>query len=298
MGEIAALLTSFCWAFSGIFFTAAGKKVGSLPVNRIRLMLALILFLLTHLIFEGSLIPLDAGKERWFWLALSGISGLVISDSLLFQAFVLMGVRIPVLIMATVPVISSMIAWIFLGEHLSPGVIAGIGLTISGISIVVMERGEGNLAANNRRSYALGILCAFGAAAGQAAGLVLAKLGMAGDFSVLSTVTIRTVVGFVTIWGMALLTGSAGQTFQSMRRFPSAFRNTAIGTVIGPYTGVWLSMVAVRNTYVGIASTLMALSPIILLPIIKFGYKEYVSWRAVLGTILSIAGVTLIFLIK
>ena len=290
MGEIAALLTSFCWAFSGIFFTAAGKKVGSLSVNRIRLMLALVLFLLTHLIIEGSLIPFDAGKERWFWLALSGISGLVISDTLLFQSFVFLGVRIPFLIMATAPVISSMIAWIFLGEHLSTGTIAGICLTISGISIVVMERGEGNLAANHRRSYVLGIICAFGAAAGQATGLVLAKLGMAGDFSVLSAVTIRTVIGFTTIWGIAILTGMPASTFHSMRRFPSAFRNTAMGTVIGPFIGVWLSMMAVQKTFVGIASTLMALSPIILLPIIKFGYKEYVSWRAVLGTILSIAG--------
>ena len=298
MGELAALLTSFCWAGSGIFFTAAGKKVGSMSVNRIRLLLALVLFLIAHLIIEGSLIPLDAGRERWFWLALSGIVGLVISDSLLFQAYVLIGVRIPVLTMAGVPVISSIIAWIFLGERLSLGVITGIAVAISGIMVVVAERGEGNLVADNRRNYIVGILCGFGAAAGQAAGLVLAKQGMAGDYSTLSSVTIRSVVAFATIWMMALLSGQARLTFLQMLRIPAAFRNVAAGTVIGPFIGVWMSMFAVQMTYVGVASTLMALSPVILLPVIKFGYKEYVSRQAVFGTVITIIGVALIFILS
>lgn len=297
MGEIAALLTSFCWAGSGIFFSAAGSKVGSMSVNRIRLLLALFLFMAAHLLFEGSLIPLDASRERWFWLSISGIVGLVISDSLLFQAYVLIGVRIPVLTMAGVPVISSIIAWIFLGERLSLGVITGIAVAIGGIMIVVAERGEGNIVSANRRNYVLGILCGFGAAAGQAAGLVLAKEGMVGEYSTLSAVTIRSVVGFATIWLMAVISGKASLTLNQMRLIPAAFWNVAAGTVIGPFIGVWLSMFAVQKAYVGVASTLMALSPVVLLPVIKYGYKEYVSRQAVFGTIITIIGVALIFIL-
>jgi drug/metabolite transporter (DMT)-like permease len=295
MGEIAAIITAFCWAFSGIFFSAAGKKVGSMTVNRLRLLLAFSMFLVTHFLILGKPLPLDAAPERWFWLSLSAFAGLIIGDSLLFQAFVYLGVRIPSLIMASVPVISTVIAWVFLGERLNFLVVAGICLAVTGLSVVVMERGDGNLAAGNKRDYALGVICGFGGATGQAVGLVLAKQGMAGDFPVLSAVTIRMTVGFVLIWGMALATGSGRMTLMRMKNFPVALRNTAIGTVIGPFIGVWMSLIAIQQTFVGIASTLMALSPVILLPVIKWGYKDKVSSQAVIGTLTSIIGVTIIF---
>lgn len=296
MGEIAALLTSFCWAFSSIFFTAAGQRIGSLAVNRMRLLSATLLFLATHLAFTGRLLPLDAGGERWLWLVLSGLAGLVFGDTLLFQAFVYIGVRIPTLVMASVPVISAITAWAFLSERLELAVIAGIALAVAGISIVVLERSGQSETPKDRRRYLLGVLCALGGATGQALGLVLAKKGLAGDYPVLSGVLIRMLAGLAAIWLMALLSGQARATLQAFWSERQAMRSILCGTLIGPYIGVYLSLVAVQLTYVGIASTLMALAPIILLPIARWGYREQVSGRAVVGTLVSIAGVTIISL--
>lgn len=294
MGEIAALTTAFCWALSSIFFTRGGKEVGSIIVNRIRLIFAVILVVLAHLVLQGTLFPVNAGWQRWLWLGLSGFVGLVVGDTLLFQAYVLIGNRISMLLMAFAPVIGALIAWVFLGEMLTFLQLGGIALAIFGIVIVVLERPNGD-SPHTRRNYLLGILCGLGGALGQAAGLVLAKQGLQGDFPAISGVVIRMTVAMVTIWGLTLSLGQAGKTITAFRNL-KAVRSIASGSLVGPFIGVWLSLVAVQYAKVGIASTLMALTPVILLPIAKWGMKETVTSRAVLGTLVSLAGVTMIIM--
>jgi len=120
IGEIAAVVTAFCWALSSIFFARAGDQVGSVIVNRMRLLFAVILLVVIHFILQGQLIPLNAGLDRWFWLGISGIVGLIIGDACLLQSYVLIGARIATLIMAIVPVISALLAWIFLAMKAAP----------------------------------------------------------------------------------------------------------------------------------------------------------------------------------
>jgi len=296
MGEIAALITSFCWAFSSLFFSTASQKAGSIHVNRVRLAFAVVLFILSHWISQGELLPWQAGFDRWLWLGLSGIVGLVLGDFFLFQAYITIGVRLGTLIMSGVPVISTLAAWIMLGERLSAVKIGGILLTVFGIALVVLERKNGNGQPHDRRAYLVGILFGLGGAIGQAGGLILAKRGLYGDFPSISAVVIRMSVAALTIWLLALFTGQARTTVRQIAQDRSALRLIAFGSLVGPFAGVWLSMVAIQYAYVGIASTLMALTPVILLPIMKWGYKEDISKRAVFGTLLSIAGVAALFL--
>jgi drug/metabolite transporter (DMT)-like permease len=300
MGSIAALVTAACWAATSLFFTAAGKEVGSVVVNRVRLLLAVIFLVLIHWLLTGTLIPLNAGAERWFWLGLSGIIGLVLGDLALFQSYVMIGPRLGTLIMAGNPVIGTLLAWVFLGERLGWLEIAGIFLTVAGITWVVMER-SGGLKADaevhtDRRHFILGVLCAFGGALGQAVGLILAKKGMTGDFPSISGVVIRMVSAAVAIWLMTIISGQARATVQAIRAKLPVLRTLVLGTLVGPVAGVWLSLIAVQLAPVGIASTLMALTPIMLLPFSRWVFQEKVSLRAVAGTLVSIAGVVIIFM--
>src|SRR5678816_2372960 len=120
IGELAALGTSLCFSLSSILFTSSGRELGSILVNRTRLLLAILLVIVLHTILYGQPLPLDAGNERWFWLGLSGFVGLALGDSSLFQAFILIGPRLSMLMMALAPVMSVILAWVFLGEALSP----------------------------------------------------------------------------------------------------------------------------------------------------------------------------------
>ena len=68
------------------------------------------------------------------------------------------------------------------------------------------------------------------------------------------------------------------------------------GSFFGPVFGVTASLFAIQHAEIGVASTLMALPPIIMLPISYFFYKEKLNWQAIVGTLVAIGGVSLLFL--
>lgn len=293
LGEIAGLGTAFCWSFTSIFFTIGGLRVGSAVVNRVRLVIAMILLSATHFILTGHFIPYQAEPFRWFWLGLSGIIGLVLGDAMLFQAFVMIGTRITMLLMSIVPVISALLAWIFLGERLAALEILAIVLTVGGISWVIIDKHQDSATVKGRQLI-LGILLGLGGATGQAVGLLTSKKGLAGDFPALSGNLIRMITAAAVMWIITLIIGKAGVTIKKLQDKKAA-RSIFGGAVFGPFVGVWLSLVAIKYARIGIASTLMALTPILLIPLVRWIFKEKISLNAVIGTIVAVAGAALLF---
>ncbi|MGC9357045.1 MAG: DMT family transporter [Anaerolineae bacterium] len=301
LGETLALTTALLWAFTSVFFTLAGRKVGSHVVNRTRLLLAVPFLSVAHLLTQGNLVPLEAEPRRWLWLGISAIVGLVVGDGLLFYAFTAIGARLSMLLMALNPIIGAIFAWLFLGETLQPMEIIAITLSISGVAWVVMERNRPQLdrtAAHpdsDDGRYLIGVLAGLGGATGQATGLVLSKQGMIGDFPALSASFMRVAVAAAVIWIAALIGREARVSLASLTK-PQTGWLTLGGTLVGPVLGMTLSLASVQMAEVGIASTLMAMSPVLLLPLSHWIFHERITLRAVMGTIVAMAGVTLIFL--
>jgi drug/metabolite transporter (DMT)-like permease len=298
-GELAGLFTSLCWSFTSIFFTLSGRIVGSPIVNRTRLILALVMVAGVHWVTQGQIFPVDAGITRWGWFALSGILGFAIGDACLFQAFVMIGPRLAMLMLSLHPVIGTILAWVLLGETLNAAQLLGIMLAVSGVAWVVTDRHNRNpqnsLADANPRYYVIGILFGLGGALGQATGFVASKQGLAGDFSALSGNIIRLLIATVTIWAFSAMNGSAVKGIQTLRDKPAAIKFIFAGSVAGPFIGVWASLVAVKNAAVGVASTLTSLAPIILIPLSRVFFKEQITLRAIGGTILALAGIVMLF---
>jgi len=294
LGQIAALATAFCWSLTAIFFSYSGRLVGSQVVNRSRLAFAMVFIAITHLFLVGTLLPFDAEPYRWGWLALSSILGLVLGDTFLFQAYVLVGPRLSMLMMSTAPILSSIMAWLVLREALNPYEIVGIVIAVLAIGWVATERQTDQAVVVNKK-YWSGLFLAFLGAFGQAANLVTAKLGMDGDFPTISASAIRIFVAMVLLWTIALLRKEAVQTLNHWRN-KQAFWAIVAGTVVGPFLGIWFSLMAVQLAPVGVAATLMALPPVILIPLGYFIYRERVSRRGVIGTLVAFTGVAIIFL--
>lgn len=301
MGELAALFTSLSWSVTSIQFTLAGRRVGSPVVNRVRLVLALAYLSIAHLIATGVFWPLDASRERWLWLGLSGIIGLVLGDACLFQAYVLIGPRRGQLLMTSVPIISTLLAWLWLGEALTGIELLAMALTIGGIGWVVSERSRrGNSTGvfpgdADRRVYLTGILLGLGGALGQAIGLLFSKKGMEGGFSPLSATIMRILVAVVVIWAIAAVQGRVRPTWRALTD-RVALRFIAGGAFTGPFLGVWSSMIAIQKAPIGVASTLMALPPILLIPLTHWVFGEQITRRAVVGTLVAFSGAALLLL--
>jgi len=298
MGELAALTVSFCWALNSIQFTLAGRKVGSEVVNRIRLLLAVLYLSLAHLLMYGNVWPVHAELFRWGWLGLSGVIGLVIGDGCLFQALLFIGPRRAMLMMTLVPVISILLAWGWLGETLALVEVVAVLLTVTGVAWVVSERErrqEHDTPATSAKHYRWGVLLGFGGALGQALGLVTAKQGIVGGFPPLSATLMRMLVSAAAIWLLALFQGQVRTSLRALGD-KKALLFLVGGSLVGPFLGVWLSIVAVQRAPVGIASTLTALSPIFVIPLERWFFGERVSPRSVAGTVIALAGAAVIFL--
>ncbi|HEX3050553.1 MAG TPA: DMT family transporter [Aggregatilineaceae bacterium] len=297
-GEFAGIGTSVCWSFTSILFTLSGRKVGSQVVNRTRLLMAVLMVSLLHFVTQGAFLPIHAPLWRWGYMGLSGIIGFVLGDAMLFEAFVMIGPRLTMLLMALSPVMGAAIAWIFLGEELAALEIVGILLAVSGVAWVVTAPRDGKqtgLPEMPRRFYVMGVLLGLGAALGQAGGLVFSKLGLRDDFPALSGNMMRLVVASVTIWLITLFQGQVRANFKALHANPRAVYIMFAGAIFGPFVGVWLSLIAVQNTAVGVASTLTSLAPIILIPLSWLLFKERITGRAVAGTALAMAGTVILF---
>ncbi len=293
IGELAALGTAFCWTATAMAFESAGKRVGSVPVNLIRLMMALGLHSLLGLVRRGAPVPVDASAHAWTWLALSGFVGFCIGDLCLFRAFVVLGSRIAVLMMALVPPITALTGWLVLHERLSPLDWTGMGLTLAGVAWVVLERRRGANGEHVRHPVS-GILLGLGGAGGQAVGLILSKYGMR-EYDAFAATQIRVIAGVVGFSVIFVLVGWWPRVTAAFRD-GTAMARTGIGAFFGPFLGVSLSLVAVQNTTSGVAATIMALVPVLIIPPAILVMKERVSPRAIGGAALAVAGTVLLFL--
>lgn len=291
-GESAALFTAFCWTLTASFFESAGKKVGSLSVNIIRLWFAVILYMVFLGIYKGSVFPVDAEPRQWLWLSLSAVSGFLIGDLFLFQAFVIIGARISLLIMALVPPMTALFGSIFLKEYLDLKSYFAMLLTVSGIAIVILTKKRGEKFKTNIPVY--GFLVAFVGALGQAGGLVLSKYGM-NDYDPFAASQIRIITGAV---GFFLIFTFLRKWKLVLNAFTnrSAIKNISLGTLFGPFLGVSFSLVAVKYTETGIAATIMAITPVLIIPLVVFKNKEKVSVKEIIGSVVAVVGVALLFL--
>ncbi|MCX5684678.1 MAG: DMT family transporter, partial [Planctomycetota bacterium] len=292
-GELAAFATAACWTVSAVAFTEAARRMGSLPLNVVRLAMAFVLFIVLEGAARGLPLPLDASAHNWFWLGLSGLVGFTLGDLCLFRAFVLIGPRLSLLMMSLVPVMAAACSWAALGERLSILSLAGMMLTIGGVAWVVLER-KSLAAGPVARVSAVGIILALGAAAGQAGGLVLSKIGMSDGYDAFAATQIRCTAGLAGFIAV-LFVDRAWPRLRAAARSRPGMAYAALGACFGPFLGVSLSLVAVKYTYVGIAATIMALLPVMVIPVVIVVYREKVSLRAVIGAVLALAGVALLY---
>jgi drug/metabolite transporter (DMT)-like permease len=300
LGEYAALLTAVFWTITAIAFESAGKKVGSLSTNLIRLFLAFLFIGIYSQITRGWFIPLDATAHNWIWLSLSGFIGFVIGDLLLFEAYVVIGSRISMLIMSLTPPITAFMGWLIMGETLTRQNMLGMVLTITGIMLVVIDRKsniktEGKTRKKMKLNYPIvGILLAFGGAVGQGSGLVLSKYGMQ-DFDPFAATQIRVITGFVGFAILFFILKRWKKVFSAIKD-KQAMTRLSIGAFFGPFLGVSFSLLSVKYTTTGIASTIMAIVPVLIIPPAIIFFKEKITLKEVIGSIIAVGGVALFFM--
>lgn len=295
IGQLAALATAFCWTVTGITYQIAGRKIGSVNVNMIRMMLAIVLLTALSYISDGLVIPTNASLHNIIWLSLSGLVGFVIGDLFLFQAYVVIGARVSMLIMTLSSPIAAFFGWILMGETISGLGILGMGTTLAGICLVILEKPGINESTGFQMKFPTkGILFALGGAFGQGIGLVLSKYGL-DNFNPIQGTQIRAIaalIGFSLFF--TIIKQWKGLAVSLKQR--KVIGVVAIGSFFGPFLGVSLSLFAVQHASTGVASTIMSIMPILIIPASIILFNEKVTVKEIIGAVIAIAGVALFFI--
>ena len=321
-GEIAALVTAVLWAASAMLFTVSGKRVGAQVVNVTRLAIAAVLIGVTHFFLFGSPYPIETELWRFGVLALSAVVGLVIGDGALFYAFVLIGPRLSMLIMSLVPVLSAGFAWICFGETIANLEYYGIFLAVASVAWVVTEEKGKNDAGNQddkqpgpvfvskdqpdaqeriesagtpQGKFQLGLIMAFIGALGQTGNLIITKYALTDQYSTLSATEIRIVVSLSFLIAWAAFKRELLSTFRRLRDL-IALSQITLGALFGPFLGIWFSYIAIEKGRIGIAATIISISPVLLIPLSAIFLKERISRQAIFGTLLALAGIAILCL--
>ena len=293
LGELAALFTVFCWTATALTFESASLKVGAIAVNFIRLFFALILLSIFTFFSRGTVLPVDATSNAWMWLSISGFIGLVLGDFFLLKSFILIGSRTSMLIMTLVPPMTAFISWLMLGEVLTVLNLFGMVLTLAGIAMVIINRGNGKSVLKVRLPLK-GLFFAFLGAVGQSVGLVFSKVGM-GKYNAFAATQIRIIAGVIG-FGILITLWKKWNHITVALKNRKAMLRIGIGSVFGPFLGISFSLFAVQHTDAGIASTIMAIVPVLIIPASVIFLKQKTTLKEIIGAVISVLGVALFFI--
>lgn len=301
LGELISIGVAFSWTATALLSELGSKRLGNLTLNVLRMALALLFSVVLFWVVIGTPFPTGISTAACGWMLLSGLVGYVIGDFCLFQCYIIIGSRYGQLFMTLAPLAAAFMAWITLGQQMSLMSIFAMLITLAGISISVLGRGE-----HHRVSLKLplsGVLFAIGAAVCQGVGLVLSKIGMDHydstqmpawliPFSANFLRCIAGIIGFTIL----LYFKEGLQPLRDAIHDRKGIMVATATTIFGPFVGVGFSLMAVQYTNAGIASTLMALTPIIIILPSYWLFRQPITWRTVLGAVISVIGVSLFFL--
>lgn len=307
IGEIYAIVVAVLWTATALLSEAGVKRLGVLRMNIIRMFLALIFLSLTLYFTTGRPLPIYADTTTWFWLSISGFVGYVFGDICLFRSYVVIGSRFGQLFMTLSPLAAAFSCWLLLGEVPTLQALFGIFITIVGIAMSILKRAD----SENSSHFKLpikGIFYGIGAGLGQGIGLTLSKIGMMRYSDVVppELTNVRAVIPFSAtfiraIFGLAgfLVLLSINKGWGGLRDGLSDRRGlmfAILASVFGPFIGVALSLKSVQLADAGVAATLMALTPVIIILPSWLINRQKITKLEIVGAIVSVVGVALFFI--
>jgi len=284
VGEIASLAAALCWAIGLNLFLRDVTEIGARAVNLFKGVIGTALFLICVVVVGTEPVPFRAQVS----LALSGVVGLALGDTLLFRALGLMGAHRTALFAMLGPVMTAVGGFLLLGETLGVQQVAGVLLAAAGVTMVVYFRGR----APSGPVPLAGILCGVLAAVCQAGGVLFAKHGLR-EAGALTGTTLRLASATAVLCIVAALRRDLMPDLRRLVRVP-VLRRLVPGAFIGTFGGLWLMLLGIKHTESAVASALHSMTPLFTLPIALFWLRDRLGPMAVIGSFVAVAGVTVL----
>jgi len=286
LGEVAALGAAFLWASSSTVYGLLGLRIPPLRLNLYKGLIAIALILVT--IVLTSNLKIEIQPPIIIWLLISGVVGIGLGDSAYFYALKHLGARKTLLLETLSPPLAGFLAWIYLGETLTMQAWVGILLTVLGVAWVISE-GTSNIQIKQKNAY-IGIIWGVIAALCQASAAVISRHALVeSGINPLVSTLIRLIGGTLIILPLLFIFPQPVEK-QSLKSRWKTIIILILTAFASTYLGIWLQQTALKYTQTGIATTLLATSPLFVLPIARL-MGEKITIRAIIGVIIALMGI-------
>ncbi len=300
---IAAVITTFLFACSAVTGQRVAIRLGGIWGNLIRLLIACSVLGLLVLIFYRDAIH----AETFGWFFLSGLIGFGVGDVALFLAYERIGSRLTILLnLCLAPLFAMALEWVWLGNGLPPSVIGGALLIVTGVIMAIRPGAKSRQVRERRGNFGIGVLAAITAGCGQGTGAVVSRKAeaVATEFGVassgISAAFQRVSAGLVFAVIVVVLIRVLGSK-QSREHWRNPFQRDLFpwlmgAALFGPVIGVSCFQWALQSLESGIVLSVVALTPIVMMPLARITEGDHPSRLAIFGAIVAVGGVILLYL--
>jgi drug/metabolite transporter (DMT)-like permease len=291
LGEAAALGSALSWGVVTVLTRLEGQRIDILLYNAIRASFSSILTLAVLLLLGiAALHEPEFGPNPLLgvlFLVFSIVVTVGAGDSLYFLAIQRIGVARAMPIASSHPLLTTVLAVLLLGEHITLGLVGGLILIPSGLYLVTRPaRGRIIEPSTDTEARRVGLLMATAAAVLWACAAVAVGPGLK-EVDPLTAAGIRTTAGALSVWVVVWRSGRLANLGEVT---PSQIRR-AFGGGLLTAGGHFMTLLAVSNIGVGRTAALSATAPLYAIPLSVFLLGEKVTVRMAFGALLSVIGV-------
>lgn len=300
-GELFGVLTALAWAIGSLFFSSVRVSAQALNLFKNTLGSLLLIGTLSFLAWRGGTTLIHWDGATWGYLIASAVVGLVIGDTCYFRSLQILGPRRALVMTVLAPPAALLLGWTLLGETMGGMALVGIAVTLVGVLWVILERGAARESAGHFPASAwkgvvlggIGALC-------QAIGAIWTKQGIQSLQALdaahpsMEASFMRLIAASTIGLAVALMTRRLREWGRQVKA-PGVLPRLIPGSFCGTYLGIWFSLLSFQLTTVGVATTLHSTSTIFVIPLVWIFLRQKVTFRALAGAGIAVAGVILLF---
>ena len=289
-GEIYSVVCAIVWALALVLFKLSGERVPPLALNLFKNAVAVALFAVTLVALRMDFTP-DVGARNYILLAVSGMFGLAIADTLYFRSLNTLGAGLLSIVACLYSPSVIFFSVIFLKERLSAGDIVGAAMILSG---VVLSSGHKPPAGITRRQMIIGIVLGAVSVVFMGLGVAIAKPALNSSPVVWAT-GLRLATATVLLAMMSPFTLSGKKTWACF--IPSsAWKITLPASLVGAYLAMVLWIAGIKYTTASVAAILNQTSVIWVLPFAALVLGEKITGTKIIAVSMALVGVVLVTL--
>ena len=284
LGEICALLAPMAWAVALILFKRT-EGAPPLALNLFKNTFGVVLLSAT-MVALGIAVPTDRSVEDWARVIGSGVLGLAVADTFLFEGLKRIGAARFALVDTTYAPMIVLLSWVLFGEAPTTAIVGGGAAVVVGVTVASVDPRD--LKFSGGREIAIGMVSAFLAVLGTATAVLIAKPVLVNSDLIEITWT-RLTAGLTAMILWAAATGK-------LREATTAFRPGTDWKTLVPasFFGTYLSLIFWLGGYkwapAAVAAVLNQLATVYILVLARVFLRERIAPRQAVGSLVAATG--------